>query len=158
MNSKIPANIFRQKSKKLTVGGQQFFIVISFTWKNFFHVTKFLWQKKCNFEGPADQKYAESLETFLSKSEKKFEKKYWWKIFLSESPRDTWKKGFPTNIFFFSKVQTISLKIRIYLWKKKQENNFSSEIVSGHIKYFIWNHATFLWKLLKNSLKVCEKR
>ena len=128
MNSKIPANIFRQKSKKLTVGVQKIFIVISFTWKNFFHVTKFLWQKKCYFEGPADQKYAEGLETFLSKSEKKIEKQFLWKFFLSESPRDTWKKGFPTIIIFFSKVQTISLKIRTYFGKKLGKQFFPQKL------------------------------
>ena len=141
---------FARNQKKLTVGGQQLFIVISFTWKNFFHVTKFLWQKKCNFEGPADQKYAESLETFLSKSEKKFEKKYWWKIFLSESPRDTWKKGFPTNIIFFSKVQTISLKIRIYLWKKKQENNF-------FLRNCLWTYKIFYLKSCHFFMEIAQK-
>ena len=43
----------------------------------------FLWLKKSYFEGPADQKYAKGLETFLPKTEKKFEKKILMKIFIS---------------------------------------------------------------------------
>ena len=115
-NSQIPKSLlifFAKTPKKLTVGGQKVFLVISFVWKKFFFRHKVPLAEKMQFWRPYRSKYAESLETSLSKSEKKFEKKYWWKIFLSESPRDTWKKMFPTINIFVSKVQTISLKIRI---------------------------------------------
>ena len=39
-----------------------------------FLVTKFFWQKKCYFEGTANQKYTNALEIFLSKSKNIFEK------------------------------------------------------------------------------------
>ena len=74
MNSEIPANIFRQKSKKTHDRSSEIFYSYLIHLKKFFHVTKFLWQKKFYFEGPAVQTYAEGLETFLSKSEKKLEK------------------------------------------------------------------------------------
>ena len=126
-------NFFRQKSKKLTVGGQKFFIVISFTWKIFFHVTKFLWQEKSYFEGPTGRKYAKGLETFLSKSERNFEKKVLKEIFSLRKSSGHVEERFSDRYIVFSKVQTLSLKIRIDLWKKKQENNFFLEIVFRNI-------------------------
>ena len=58
--------------------------------KKLFFVTKFLLQKKCCFEDPADQKYSKGLETFLSKSANIFEKKIDGNFF---SPNVLWTRG-----------------------------------------------------------------
>ena len=55
------------------------------------------------------------------------------KIFLSESPRDTWKKVFPTINNFFQKSRQFRWKSELTNEKKNKKTIFSSEFVSGHI-------------------------
>ena len=81
MNSEIPANIFRQKSKKLTIGVQKFFIAISFTWKNF-----------STSQSSSGRKNA-ILKALPFKSTPKV-----WKLF-SQSPKKKLKKNIHENFF-----------------------------------------------------------
>ena len=118
-------NLFRQKSTKLTVGGQKFFIVISFTWKNFFHVTKFLWQKKCYFEGPTGRKYTKGLETFLSKSERNFEKKVLKEIFSLRKSSGQVEERFSDHYIDFFKSPDTFTQNQNWPMKKNKKTKFS---------------------------------
>ena len=84
--------------------------------------------KKCYFEGPADQKYVKRLENFLSKSKKCFWKKNLMKSFLSESPRDTWKKVFPTINIFFQKSRQFRWKSELTNEKKTRKQFFPQNL------------------------------
>ena len=161
MNSKIPANIFRQKSKKLTVGGQQIFIIISLTWKKLFPRHKVPLAEKMQFWRPSRSKVRRKSGNFSLKVWKKTWKKIMMKIFsLRKSSGHVEERVSNQYKFFFKSPDNFTQNPNLLMKKNKKTFFFLRNCLGTHkIDYlkschFFMEIAQKFTRRLRKTMKI----